>query len=92
MKMKRFSEIRTKIILVFGLMLFSLPMAFAQGIDTEPNNACMAAQDLGTLSLPFIIDGSLDTPPEEPDVDFFKLTGEPGTRVRVDYEGADTGA
>ena len=90
--MKRFSEIRTKIILVFGLMLFSLPMAFAQGIDTEPNNACMAAQDLGTLSLPFIIDGSLDTPPEEPDVDFFKLTGEPGTRVRVDYEGADTGA
>lgn len=92
MKIKRFSEIWTSIILVFGLMLFSLPMAFSQGIDTEPNNECTTAQDLGTLYLPFVIDGSLDTPPEEPDVDFFKLTGEPGTRVRVDYEGADTGA
>jgi hypothetical protein len=65
--------------------------AFAQGSDVEPNNTCLTAQNLGGVTLPFTVEGALETPPETPDVDFFRFTGTPGATVRVDLEGADTG-
>jgi hypothetical protein len=67
--------------------------ALAQDSDTEPNNSCPAAQDLGALdgSSPLLLTGSLDTPPEEPDVDFFKLEATPGSSLVADLEGEETG-
>ena len=65
----------------------------AQAIDTEPNDSCLAAQDIGALAVDssLSITGSLDTPPEEPDVDFFKLRATPGALLVADLEGQSTG-
>ena len=77
--------------LAFGVLLGAIPIALAQGADNEPNNTCTEAQDMGSVSLPFVIDGSLDTPPNKPDIDFFKLLGAAGSEITVVYEGTDTG-
>jgi 5-hydroxyisourate hydrolase-like protein (transthyretin family) len=61
--------------------------AFAQGTDVEPNNTCLTAQNVGAVTLPFTVEGALETPPETPDVDFFRFTGTPGAGVQVDLEG-----
>lgn len=69
-------------------------LAFAQ--DTEPNNSCTSAHDLGAVTLPFVQEGSLDSvfdpPPGVLDVDFFGFTGTPGDLILVDLEGGATGA
>src|SRR5574341_1253454 len=31
--------------------------------EVEPNNACEEAQDLGSVQVPFMLQGSVDTPP-----------------------------
>jgi len=64
--------------------------AAATGTDIEPNNSCQAAQDMGTVSLPFVLDGNLDSS-QTPDVDFFRFSGISGAPVVVDLEGAPTG-
>jgi hypothetical protein len=61
------------------------------GTDTEPNNSCQAAQDVGNVSEPFVLDGNLDSS-QAPDIDFFQFTGTPGLSVTVDHEGQDTGS
>ncbi|MGH8575860.1 MAG: carboxypeptidase-like regulatory domain-containing protein [Gammaproteobacteria bacterium] len=67
------------------------PLAYGQ--DTEPNNPCTSAQDLGAVALPFVQEGELvDLDPDPDDVDFFRLEGTPGAIIRVDLEGAATGA
>src|SRR5919106_935115 len=38
------------------------------------------------------LQGSLDTPPEEPDVDFFRFSATPGAQLVADHEGQATGA
>lgn len=58
--------------------------------QSEPNNTCQAAQDLGKPELPFVVNDSLDSTPDNPDVDFFKFTGTPGSVMRIDLEGQDT--
>lgn len=80
-----------RVILVLIIFLCSFSLAFAQGTETEPNDKCSNAQDFGAVALPFTVDGSLDTPPSTPDVDFFEFTGTPGAIVTVDLEGSDTG-
>lgn len=55
--------------------------------ETEPNSSCAAPQN---LALPAIVGGSLDTPPDLPDVDFFQLSATPGALVTIDLEGANT--
>lgn len=68
--------------------------SIAQISETEPNDPCSRAQVIGTFDAdaPFIIGGSLDTPPEVPDVDFFRFEAEPGTVWVADLKGADTGS
>jgi Tol biopolymer transport system component len=62
------------------------------GPDIEPNNACVAPQGFGTVTLPFSLNGSLDGFPfPGGDVDFLRFTGTPNTAVRVDLEGQSTG-
>jgi hypothetical protein len=76
------------LILVSGI-LASVRPAFAQEI--EPNDACTSAQDLGEVALPSTMSGSLDSTEADPDVDFFRLSGTPGSVVKVDLEGESTG-
>jgi hypothetical protein len=56
-------------------------------VEQEPNQPCTAAQALAADQLPFKVDGSLDSTPDSPDVDFFKFTGTPGVLLTVDLEG-----
>lgn len=58
--------------------------------DIEPNNSCQAAQDVGTVSQRFTLDGDLDSS-LNPDVDFFRFTGTPGLLATIDLEGQGTG-
>jgi hypothetical protein len=73
-------------VLVLGSAFGNIPMVFGQGLEEEPNHPCQTAQNFGAVALPFTVNGSLDSTPESPDVDFFKFTGRPGAPVRVDLE------
>jgi PKD repeat protein len=67
-------------------------LTFSQGTEAEPNNTCPTAQDVGTLTLPYVLDGSLDgSPLPSGDVDFVRFSATPLTTVRVDLEGQATG-
>jgi hypothetical protein len=84
-----------RIILTFAVTLCLAggpsSQAFAQAEDTEPNDTCAAAQDLGTLDGDgLFVTGSLDTPPDDPDVDFFRFAAAPGTTLLANLEGEDT--
>jgi hypothetical protein len=75
---------------IFGSTLGFVPVALSQEI--EPNNTCPTAQDVGLVTLPLTLEGELMPTVETPaDVDFFRFTGTPGSAVRVDLEGQDTG-
>lgn len=57
--------------------------------ESEPNNSCQAAQDMGVSSDAITIDGLLDA--ASSDIDFFRFSGTPGTRITIDHEGQATG-
>jgi hypothetical protein len=65
--------------------------AAAQGVDIEPNNECLESQGLGAITPPFLLNGSLDTPPEIPDIDFFSFTSESGLALVAEMKGEATG-
>ena len=75
------------------LISFSSPI-FAQAVEVEPNDPCVEAQDIGPIDVTgaFSVQGSLDTPPDEPDVDFFRFSATPGAQVTANHEGEATGA
>jgi hypothetical protein len=58
--------------------------------ETEPNNSCQTAQDIGAVSLPVVLDGNLDET-LQPDIDFFRFSGAAGTLITIDHEGQATG-
>ena len=64
--------------------------AAATGTETEPNNSCQTAQDVGAVPLPFVLDGNLDST-VEPDIDFYRFNGTPGDLISIDHEGEPTG-
>jgi hypothetical protein len=66
-------------------------MCHAQDHETEPNQPCAQAQNLGAIPLPYTLAGSLDSTLGSPDVDFFRFIGTPGALVRIDLEGATVG-
>jgi hypothetical protein len=68
-----------------------VPTAFAQGVEAEPNHPCTSAQDFGSAAIPFTVNGSLDSTPESPDVDFYRFTAVPGTSLTVTLRGAVSG-
>ena len=63
----------------------------ADGSEVEPNNTCATAQNLGAITLPFSIRGSIDSRVGYRDVDFFRFTAAPGSQLLADLEGAATG-
>lgn len=74
--------------LLLSVLLLGLS-SFACAQDTEPNAPCTSAQDLGAVALPFVQEGDLNP---DPDLDFFRIEATPGALVKVDLEGAGTGA
>src|SRR5689334_1499246 len=92
--MQRFSRLVRRIVpalLVLAAALTTAAPVAGQVGEVEPNNTCTIAQDVGAVSLPFSLNGSLDTPPATPDVDFFRFTVTPSATVQVDLEGQATG-
>jgi hypothetical protein len=81
-------QLLLRILLIVGSVISYgfISTVAAEGIDIEPNNACKAAQDMGEITLPFVIDGRLENTLETNDIDFFKFTGQPGSLVKVDYK------
>lgn len=85
-----------------GLVPLAVPLvliglssqAFGQAVEVEPNEPCVEAQDIGPIDVTGAssVQGSLDTPPDEPDIDFFRFSATPGARVTANHEGEDTGA
>jgi 5-hydroxyisourate hydrolase-like protein (transthyretin family) len=78
--------------LVAAASLTAAAPVAGQVADTEPNNSCAAAQDIGTPALPFTLSGGLESTPSAGDIDFFHVTATPSTTVQLDLEGAATGA
>jgi hypothetical protein len=92
--MKRIFQSSLALLAILAVMIgFSL-QALAQVSEVEPNDSCVDAQDIGEIDVTgvFSVEGSLDTPPEEPDVDFFRFSATSGAQLVADLEGADTGA
>ena len=59
--------------------------------ESEPNNSCQTAQEMGEVSQPLAIAGELTSSLEEPDIDFFRFTATPGSLIGADHEGEATG-
>lgn len=78
-------------LLALGIVFAGAP-AQAQVAEVEPNSACLSAQNLSAATLPLTVQGSLDTPPGAPDVDFYRITGTPGERILIDQKGSASGA
>lgn len=78
---------------VFCLAIGISSQSFAQVVEVEPNDPCVEAQDIGPIDVTgtFSVQGSLDTPPDEPDVDFFRFSATPGAQLIADHEGEATG-
>jgi hypothetical protein len=76
--------------LVLGISLIAAPHAQAQTAEVEPNQTCAAAQNLGAVTSPISLQGSLNTPPGTPDVDFYRVSATPGSMVTVELNGAST--
>ncbi|MCE3249508.1 MAG: Bacterial pre-peptidase C-terminal domain [Geminicoccaceae bacterium] len=91
--MRRLVQVSMRLLTILCVGGWFSSHALAQANDAEPNNSCPAAQDVGLFddSSPFLVTGSLDTPPEEPDVDFFKLEATPGISVVAELEAEPTG-
>jgi hypothetical protein len=90
MHWKSFRTAGGVLLLVVAFALASVSRASAQGIDIEPNSACQTPQGLGLITLPFTLNGNLESAPGRPDVDFFGFRANPGARLIVDLEGRAT--
>ncbi len=83
------------IVLAAWLVLDPAPV-LAQVAEQEPNDACLAAQNVGaTGGLPVIVSGSLETDytadPPVFDIDFYQFDASPGMRMRAELRGATIG-
>ncbi|NHN35742.1 hypothetical protein G8764_00360 [Pseudomaricurvus alcaniphilus] len=81
-----------RILLMLVTMVYGATAAALAIDEAEPNNPCFAAQQIGAFDFPTTVTGSLDSIPEQPDVDFFQFQGVAGQAVVVDLEGVATGA
>ncbi|MEZ4513967.1 MAG: carboxypeptidase regulatory-like domain-containing protein [Chloroflexota bacterium] len=73
------------------LAVVSFKTTRAQGVEVEPNNSCETAQDLGTITMPFTLDGELDIATTAGDIDFYQIRATPGEHLEITLSGVDTG-
>lgn len=76
-------------LVALGIALAGSP-AQAQTPEVEPNSSCLSAQNL-TGGLPVTVTGSLDTPPDTPDVDFYRVVATPGDLIQIELRGESSG-
>lgn len=76
--------------IALGMSLIGAP-AQAQTVEVEPNTTCVSAQNLGAAALPVSVTGSLDTPPDTPDIDYYRITATPGDLIAIDERGETSG-
>jgi hypothetical protein len=76
--------------LVLGISFIAAPRVQAQTTEVEPNQTCAAPQNLGAVSSTFSFQGSLDTPPTTPDIDFYSFSATPGSMVTIELHGVST--
>jgi hypothetical protein len=81
---------------LLAAMFLSLAVGYssptlAQAVDIEPNDTCLGAQAIGAVDGSFTVSGSLDTPPDDPDVDFFRFEATPGAPLIADLVGVTLG-
>ncbi len=89
--MSRYPFIARGLLLLCSIMYGT--SAYAQAFDeSEPNDPCLAAQDVGAFDRPSTIVGSLDTTPDFLDVDFFAFEAAADEFIQVDLEGEYTNA
>lgn len=74
-----------------GILLFLAQNSFGQASEVEINHPCVFAQNLGSLSLPHMITGTLDPLLPDGDVDFYEVDVTPNAGVEVELEGRDRG-
>jgi hypothetical protein len=92
--MKSLVQSGYKLLFILCFVAASSSQAFPQAVEVEPNDPCAEAQGVGAIDVTgvFSVQGSLDTPPVEPDIDFYRFSATPGAQVVADHEGQDTGA
>jgi hypothetical protein len=80
--MRRLVQSSLVLLAISLVMIGFSSQAFAQAVEVEPNDPCTEAQDIGPIDVTgtFSVQGSLDTPPDEPDVDFFRFSATPGPK------------
>lgn len=59
--------------------------------EIEPNNTCQTAQDLGAIALPLNFQGGLLNPPDQPEVDFFRILAPASTLLQIQLRGSWSG-
>jgi hypothetical protein len=82
--------------LLISSMAFGDRVVFGQAYDVEPNNSCVEANDLGAVTLPFNLSGSLDgrdsqayyPPLGSENIDYFAAQLTPESYVEVTLSGA----
>lgn len=85
--------IKLSVLMTFLLILagVSFKTTYAQATDVEPNNSCATSQDLGTVTLPLVVDGELDASAPAGDVDFYEFRGTAGEMLEITLAGEATG-
>src|SRR5262245_3456604 len=78
---------RLACILAAVLTLAGLSPALAAAQDNEPNGSCLMSQDTGVAGGEVRISGRFDLMKGSPvtDVDFFRFTARPGTRLVLGF-------
>jgi hypothetical protein len=87
--MKSLVQSGYKLLFILCFVAASSSQAFPQAVEVEPNDPCAEAQGVGAIDVTgvFSVQGSLDTPPVEPDIDFYRFSATPGAQVVADHEG-----
>jgi hypothetical protein len=57
--MKLFANSMAKLLVVLAFTFGFVSQSIADAVDIEPNDSCPGAQDVGAITAPFIVTGSL---------------------------------
>jgi hypothetical protein len=76
------------LISILTLMIYA-GSAIAQILEVEPNEPCSMAQNVGFISFPETVLGILDTHPDDPNIDFFRISAPQGAALTAKF-GAES--
>lgn len=73
-----------------SLYLFLLASAPGAALAAPGNESCSVATDLGNLPLPNTVSGNLESTAAFGDVDYYRLSATPGSRLALNIQGTRT--